>query len=88
MVEHLRIHLDERAVYETTEPSSALSRYLQEIMIQQMTHLDLMAAAYLKQTSIDPARVVLIEQREDTRTLWYFAERQPDGTLKLPDSQA
>ena len=35
MVQHLRIRLDERAVYETAEPSSALSRYLQEILFSR-----------------------------------------------------
>jgi hypothetical protein len=56
---------------------------LSEIVIEAIRikneHLEMMAAAYLLKTQIDPREVELVEQHLGTKIVWYFRKREVVG---------
>ena len=49
----------------------------------RIEHLEMLTAAYFSKTDIPPDQVVLVEEHQATKTIWYFARK--DAPLPVSD---
>ena len=57
------------------EPHDLLARITSKASEIQATHLEMFAAAYLKETSIPASEAELVQEFRDMRIVWYFRRR-------------
>ncbi len=57
-------------------PKDFICRICNDILDTRNSYLEIMAAAYLKLTDIPADEVELVEERQDTKIVFYFRRRE------------
>ena len=67
------------------EIQSGIAEVTEKAAFIRAEHIEMMAAAYIKKTCIDPRDVVLIEEHKGNLITWYFAKQEDVESLPLND---
>jgi len=59
---------------DTARVREVINHYAKTASNLRAEHIEMMCAAYLMATDIDPARVILVEDWQGGRVEWYFTE--------------